>query len=155
MPAIITSQQSDQDTTVHTWSGTPLPVVLTNATRHPDLSIGTEAANVILLSVQVVDHLGADVAAVTPVHVRMYEATMIEALAAAVTLADGGAGSLVSTTANASVIATTDATGLLEVDVTDAAGASGKTFYAEVEVFSSSTSPAYLGGKSYIAITFD
>lgn len=57
-----------------------------------------------------------------------YEATMIEAVVGALTLAETGAGAEVSTTANARLIFTTSAGGLATISATDAAGASGKTF---------------------------
>lgn len=120
--------------------------------RRPSLSIAAEAADVIKLSVQIVNLAAANVAAAHTIHVRLYAADMIESLAAAFTLTDGGAGAVVSTTANAGLLYTTTAAGLAEIDVTDVAGGSGATIYAEVLVESAGN---YVGLANFIAITFD
>lgn len=120
--------------------------------RRPSLSLGAEAANVRKLSVQIKDLGGNDVAAAHTIHVRLYAGTMIESLAAAFTLADGGAGSVVSTTANAALLYSTDATGLAEINITDANPPANTTIYVEVIVESQGN---YAGLASYIACAFD
>ncbi len=102
---------------------------LLKSSWRPAISVETEVANVRPLTIQIVDGNGDNVAAAVNVVVEVYEATMIKALSGAFTLGltAGGAGALVSTTGQASVIGTTNAAGLLELDLTDAAGASGKT----------------------------
>jgi hypothetical protein len=57
-----------------------------------------------------------------------YEATMIEAVAAALTLAETGAGAEVTTTANARLVITLSAAGVATVSATDVGGGSSKTF---------------------------
>jgi len=118
------------------------------------VTVGAEAANVIQLLIQLQDVKGNNIARNRDVIVTVYEATMIEAVAAAFTLADGGVGALISTTAQARVLATTDATGLLDLDLTDVAGASGKTVYVTVEVLDDLTANT-AGGMVYAAATFD
>lgn len=133
-----------------TWS---IPAISVDyASRRPSLSIGTEATNVIVLSVQLKDGADANVSAATNIIVHLVDANGIDSLAAAFTLGDSGAGSVVSTTGNARLLYTTDANGLAELDVTDVVGASGATIYAIVTVMSGTT---WLGGTDFIAITFD
>lgn len=129
---------------------------LTSGVRFPFLSIGAEAANVIALTVQLQDGLGASTLVATNVFVRLIDANGIDSLAAAFTLADGGAGTLISTTGQASVLATTSAGGTLVLDVTDVVGASGATIYALVWVIGNNDGGGGQGGGfNFIAITFD
>lgn len=120
--------------------------------RRPVITVGAEAANVIKLSIQIQDLGGNNVAAAHTLHVRLYAGTMIESLAAAYTLTDGGSGSVVTTTGNAAVLYTTAADGLAEVNVTDVAGSSNTTIRVEVLVESQGN---YAGLASTAAITFD
>jgi len=106
------------------------------------ISAGAEAANVI--SVTFTGPPG-----VRTFKLQVFEATMIEALAAAFTMAETGTGAEVSTTANATLIITTAADGAAVVGVTDVPGASGKTVYLQV------TPLGDLGPIKYLALTFD
>ena len=82
-----------------------------------------EAANVITVALQAKDRGGENLAQAVRLHCRVYELTMIEALAAAWTLAETGAGGEVSTTANAALVIDTDANGRADVALTDVSGA--------------------------------
>ena len=84
----------------------------------------------------------------------LYEATMIEAVAAAFTMAETGAGAEVSTTAQARLVFTTDAAGAAIVSVTDVATASGKTMYLEIRPAGASAGTGG-GATGLIAITFN
>lgn len=117
-----------------------------------DVTAGAEASDVRALSCQVKDQYGNNYAVATNIHIRIYEATMIGAAAAAWTLEDGGAGSVVSTTANAALIYDTDANGTGLLNLTDVAGASGKTLFCEAEV----TEPGVInGGPRVTTFAFD
>lgn len=98
------------------------------------VALGAENANVIAATVTIKDGSNATVAAAQQFLVRMYEATMIPAEATAVTLADGGAGTMDSTTAQAAGVFTTHTDGTCVINITDAAGASSKTFRMEVVI---------------------
>ena len=111
------------------------------------LTVGAEAADVIAVTV-------AGPAQVAQYHARLYEATMIEALAAAATMAETGVGAEVSTTAQAALVFTTDASGAATLSITDVAGASSKTFYLEVTPASASAG-AKAGPSALVAVTFD
>jgi hypothetical protein len=83
-----------------------------------DLDIGAEAANVITIAVQVVSADG-----VTPVAgiktIAVYALTDDAATAAAVTVEAGAVGTNVSATGHPQVIVSTNASGALEIDVTE------------------------------------
>jgi hypothetical protein len=116
------------------WPGNPAQADLT-------LAAGTEAANVIAITV-------AGRPSTTYV-IEGYEATMIEAAAAALTLAETGAGAEVSTTAQARLLFTTSTAGAAIVSATDVAGASGKTFQMLCYPVDGR------GDSARVAITFD
>lgn len=118
------------------------------------LTPGAEAANVIAVTLNVVDLNGTAVSRAQRVKLTLYEITMIPALAAAATLAETGAGSEITTTANASLIILTDANGDATVSVTDAAGASSKTFVLEAVPIGVSGTYTH-GTPTYALITFD
>jgi len=115
-----------------------------------DLSIGAEAADVIRLSLTAKDRGGNTLTEVVKAHVRLYDNNMIEALAAAFTLsAVASQGDLTTADDQASVIYSTELTGLAALDVTDVVGASGATIHCLVEPLDRE------GPTQYIAITFD
>ena len=89
--------------------------------RVPVLSLGAEAGEARLLTVQLADVNGVAVAEASDIQIEVLRATGIQALEAAFRLSDGGAGAVVTTTANARMIYTTDATGLAQVTITDVA----------------------------------
>jgi hypothetical protein len=114
----------------------------------PVITVGDEDTNVIPLSIQLQTMEGdknpfVNAEESVDVEVAVFRSTGIEALAAAFTLADGGAGSLLSTTANARVFARTDATGLLELNLTDVAGGSGATVYVKITPLNRPGFPGY------------
>lgn len=111
-------------------------------------TVGAEAANVINVSAQIKEPDGTNVAAARSYEVRCYENTMIEGLAAAVTLAVS-TGTAVTTTGNAAMIATSNASGVLAFNVTDVAGGSSKTFRIVYTPLSSA------GRVQYATVTFD
>ena len=84
------------------------------------LSLGAEAANIIRLSIQVKDREGRDLAEVVRLNLRLYAATMIEALAAAATLSEVASnGSAVTTDAQAGLVLDTESDGSAQVDIED------------------------------------
>lgn len=114
------------------------------------LSIGAEAADVIRLSLQAKDRGGNLLSEVVRAHVRLYDAAMIESLAAAFTLSEvANSGTVQTTDAQASVLVDTELTGLAELDVTDVVGASGATIHCLVEPVDRE------GPTQQIDITFD
>lgn len=139
-------------------AGEPIDVEISNtvnvafASRRPALTLAAESSDVIEISVQLKDGSDTNVAIATNIIVHLVDANGIDSLAAAFTLGDSGAGSVVSTTANARLIYLTDATGLAEIDITDVVGASGSTVYALVQVISGTT---WTGGFDFIAVVFD
>ena len=106
------------------------------------ITAGVEAANVIDITL-------AGPAGVRTYKLQVFEQTMIDAVAAAFTCAETGTGAEVSTTANATLIFTTDAAGAAVVSVTDVAGASGKSPFIEVTPLDDP------GSVEYVSITFD
>jgi hypothetical protein len=118
------------------------------------LTAGAEAADVIAVTVNVTDLGGTAVSRAQRVVFTVYEATMIEAVAAAFTCAETGAGTEISTTANARLVIDTDANGDAIVSVTDVAGASGKTVYCTAELIPASGTHTY-GAAALVPLTFD
>ena len=120
----------------------------------PALSIGVEAANVILLTAQMQDAAGTNVAAVTA-----FRAHIVGELAATYTLTDGGAGTkLGSYGAEPWWIGETDVTGLAEINVTDVAGASAVAVIVVVEPLGQTavaTPCTFVGVPSWIEVLFD
>ena len=64
---------------------------------------------------------------------------MIESAAAAWTMAETGAGTVVSTTANAALVLDTDANGQAQVTITDVATGTTATLYAKAKAFNVSS----------------
>lgn len=117
------------------------------------IALGAEAGDVIAVSLQCVDLAGVSVARAQRYVVSLFEATMIEALAAAFTMA-ATTGVEVSTTLNARAIIETTAAGVAVIDVSDVATGSGKTIYMIVEPIPL-TGVANAGLPVMIAIIFD
>lgn len=115
------------------------------------ISAGAEASDVIELTVQLEDEDGDSVAEALSFIIEIYENTMIEAVAAAFTLA-ATSGVEVSATANARAIITTTAAGLAVIDLTDIATGSGKTMHVVVRPLASGVRA---GDESRLAVTFD
>jgi len=120
----------------------------------PQLTAGVEAADVIAVSISLTtfqealnDYVTAD--EVITLECELFEATGIEAVAAAFTMAETGAGAEVSTTAQARLFITTSAAGAAEVSVTDVATGSGKTMMLKVTPLNVPGFPAF------VTITFD
>lgn len=108
------------------------------------LSAGTETANVIPVTVQVVNTGGTSLSD----SVRCI-ATVVGEAAAAFTLAETGDGAEVSITARPGLVFTTSAAGAATISVTDVAGASGATVTLAVQVVDE------LGLTSTVEVTFD
>jgi len=92
-----------------------------------DMSIGAEVADVIELTGQVKDLNGTPVLAARTYLIVGHEATMIKALAAALTLT-ATTGTAIAGDADAEILVTTDANGVVVLDCEDTGVASGKTF---------------------------
>lgn len=106
-----------------------------NASLDPvkaQLTVGAEAANAIPITIQMLDASGKALRKATRVHLRLYSAAMIEALAAAYTMA-ASTGTEVSTTAQAALVVDTNALGQAVVAVTDVAGTSTDQLFLEAK----------------------
>lgn len=119
----------------------------------PDLAAGAEAGNAIPVTIQLKDMAGVNVARAQRLHCRLYDASMLEALVAAFTMAETGAGSEVSTTARPAMLIDTDANGAATLTVTDVSGAFAGTVYLEVipVIVAAGVEP---GVPAIIALTF-
>ena len=95
---------------------------------------GGDLGNTQVVDLQVLDANGKPLKEVTRVEFRLFEATMIESVAAAWTMAETGAGTIVSTTANAAIVLDTDANGQAQVTITDVATATAATLYGRSTV---------------------
>lgn len=111
--------------------------------------VGTEAANVIALSLSLADSADEVFPEAWTAEVKLMESTGILCVASAFRLSDGGSGTMVTDTNNARAIFTSDASGDIAVNVSDVAGASGSTIYAMI------TRLGGYGSSAYTAITFD
>lgn len=118
------------------------------------LVAAAESSDTIAVTINVIDLGGTAVSRAQRLVCSLYEATMIEAVAAAFTMAETGTGTEISTTANARLIIDTDASGDAVVTVTDVATASGKTMYLVVQPAPVSGTNTY-GAPALVAITFD
>lgn len=111
--------------------------------RRLTVTVAAEVTNTIAVAIQS-SHASADKYIAT-----LYDAAMLNALAAAFTMAETGAGTGVSTTAKPTLLFTLSATGAATLTVTDVAAASGATLYLVL------TPIDVLGPTQYVAITFD
>jgi hypothetical protein len=112
------------------------------------MTIGTESTNVIEISFQ-------GPAEVAQYRLTLYTTAMLPALVGAFTIADGGAGALVTASAKPSCLFTTTAAGLAELDVTDVAGGSGLTCIAVIEPMPDSGKVPSMPGPIESTLTFD
>lgn len=94
---------------------------------------GADAGNTMPVVILVTDKDGNTVSGTVRLKCTMLDGTMVPSLAAAWTLAETGAGAEVSTTAQASLVIDTDATGNATVTVTDVATGSTETLFMTVE----------------------
>ena len=110
------------------------------------LTAGAEAANAIPITIAGPAHVAQYLA-------EVHAATMLRQVAANYTMAETGAGAEVSTTAQASLVFTTDAAGAAELTVTDVAGTSTDQLYLTVTPMSAQAG-AKAGPAAIISITF-
>lgn len=110
------------------------------------LTPAAEANNAIAVAVQGPAHVAQYLASV-------YSDAMVLQEATAYTLAETGAGAEVSTTAQAQLLFTTDATGAATVTCTDVSGVSTATLRVIVQPVGASAGPLG-GGAAAVAITF-
>lgn len=133
-------------------NGAYFPMLLEKHVARPAtvaaMTIGTEAANVIEISFQ-------GPREVAQYELRLYGVDMLEALVGAFTIADGGAGTIVTTSAKPACIFTTDSNGVAELDVTDVAGGSGLTIIAVIRPLPNSGSVPSMPGPIEATLTFD
>jgi len=108
----------------------------------PTLTVGTEAANVIAVTV------AAPKAEAVQYLAEVFEADMLHALVGAFTMAETGDGAEVSTTAKPSLLFTCSAAGAATLSVTDVAGASGKTVYLRLTRSRTAAAPPLVGRRS-------
>lgn len=124
-------------------------IIDTYAWEQVEITVGAEAANVIAVTIQVEGPDGTDIAAARSFWIISFEdADATLAATAALTLSPT-TGTAVSTDTLPGIIATASAAGTLVLDVTDAAGASGKTFNHLVIPMSA------MGRPQYFQTTFD
>lgn len=95
--------------------------------------VGTEAANAIAVDIAIQDRDGNALAETVRLACRVYDADMVEALVAAWTMAETGAGVEVSTTAQPALLIDTDENGVAQVTVTDVSGAYAGDVYLEIK----------------------
>lgn len=117
------------------------------------LAAAAEADNAIAVTIQVNDYDGDAVTAVRRLVCHALKADFTQD-AAALTLAETGAGAEVSTTAKASLYVTTNAAGLAVVTVTDVTTALAGTAYLRVEEVANEDGAARVCLPSIIALTF-
>lgn len=108
-------------------------------TRTVQLTPNGDTGDAQTVDIQVLDADGKPLRAVTRIEIRLFQATMIEALAAAWTMAETGAGTVVSTTANAALVLDTDANGQAQVTITDVATGTTATLYAKAKALNVSS----------------
>ena len=119
-------------------------------------TVGAEAADVIAITLAVDDIFGNDVSAPTRMQVALFtDANFTTAAnAAAFPLTDGGDGTVEATDLGiVSVIVLTGGSSRVQLNCTDAAGASGSTLYGLAEVLSGST-PVF-SARCRFTLTFD
>lgn len=115
-----------------------------------DLTVGAEAANIRIVTGQLKDNAGNTLAGLCKFKAWLVEdATGILAVAAAASIKDGGVGTEVYGEGNSSYVGITDATGALDIDITDEAGASGKTFWLHIKPLD------VLGVETIVSMAFD
>jgi len=118
-----------------------------------DLTPAAEAADVIAVTVNLVDLEGDDLDRAQRLLCEVFKDDMTQASSAEFTLAETGSGSEVSTTAKPRLLIDTDASGDATVSITDVAGASGATVFLQVTPVSTSTNVP--GHPRIIEVTFD
>lgn len=118
------------------------------------LTAAAEVADVIAVTVNLVDLAGVAVSRAQRFMVQAFKADMTLASSAEITLAETGTGSEVSTTAKPVLVAATDASGDAVISVTDVAGGSGLALFL---VFTPvQASGTYTPGTPVmVAVTFD
>lgn len=117
------------------------------------LTAAAESGNAIAVTINLVDLAGTAVSRAQRLICRLYTADMLQALAAAWTMAETGAGSEISTTAKPSLLIATDANGDATVTVTDVSGVAATTVYLEVTPLPP-TGTYMPGCPNIIALTF-
>lgn len=115
-----------------------------------------EVANVRAVAIQAVDQEAVNAAGVFVVRITLRSTAWAEYASSAFTITDGGEGSLQAGSGTASVMAATNASGLLEIDLTDVAGASSALVWIEVNAnFRSNQFPSSFTFDLATVTTFD
>lgn len=117
------------------------------------LTAAAEAANAIEVTINVVDLGGNAVSRAQRLHCHLYDAAMLDAVAASFTMAETGAGAAVSTSAKPGLLVDTDASGDAKVTVTDVSGSFAGTVYLKVDPLPL-TGANKPGVPALIALTF-
>lgn len=98
-------------------------------------TIGNENTNIRIAILQLQDGLGNSIAAVADYQAWLVEdADGIQAVVGAASIKDGGVGTEVYGEGTPNFAGKTDDTGKADLDITDEAGASGKTFWLHIRV---------------------
>lgn len=117
------------------------------------LTAAAEAANAIEVTINVVNLGGEAVSRAQRLHCHLYDAAMLDAVAASWTMAETGAGAAVSTSAKPGLLIDTDASGDAKVTVTDVSGSFTGTVYLKVDPLPA-TGTNKPGVPAMIALTF-
>ena len=117
------------------------------------LTAAAEAGNAIEVTINLVNLAGEAVSRAQHLHCHLYDSAMLDALAAAYTMAETGAGAAVSTSAKPGLLIDTDANGDAKVTITDVSGSSTATLYLKVDPLPL-TGTNKPGVPALIAITF-
>ena len=113
-------------------------------------TVGAEAANIRIAILQLQDNAGNSIAEIANFAAWLVEdADGIQAVVAAASITDGGVGTEVYGDGTPNYVGNTDATGKADLDITDEAGASGKTFWLHVRLLSAP------GVETAVSIAFD
>jgi hypothetical protein len=133
--------------------GDALAIALTEATlrkseNYVAQTVGADTGNAVAITLQVTDALGAAVLGVKRIKLQLFEATMIPSIAAAWTMAMGAEGTIVSTTANATIVFDTNALGYADVDIADVVTGTAATLYSEATLLDAA------GRRSLGTVTF-
>ena len=117
------------------------------------LTAAAEADNAIEVTINLVNLAGEAVSRAQRLHCHLYDAAMLDAVAASFTMAETGAGTGISTTAKPGLLVDTDASGDAKVTVTDVSGSFAGTVYLKVDPLPL-TGTNKPGVPALIALTF-
>jgi len=122
---------------------------LNRAILIPTFTVGVEVANVIPVTIDIKDMDGNLANGTAEVLAELVDGDCLPVLSAAYTMAVGAKGVLITTTAKAQVMVTSDAAGGIVLDVTQVAGGIVATIYLMLTVL------GYPGEPVRVPLTYD